>query len=144
MNSTVTTAVLQKSEGLHPAKGLHPGMGLHPAKGSTFVLLEDPATPRTVTKQELTDHLVDTMGLAGKESKRLVELFFNTVRATLAAGEDVKLHGFGNFTLREKRARPGRNPKTGEMVPITARRVVTFRASQKVKEACLAGVEEQG
>ena len=138
MNSTVTTAVLQKSEGLHP------GMGLHPAKGPTFVFLEDPATPRTVTKQELTDHLVDTMGLAGKESKRLVELFFNTIRATLAAGEDVKLHGFGNFTLREKRARPGRNPKTGEMVPITARRVVTFRASQKVKEACLADRQKTG
>ncbi|OYV75062.1 MAG: hypothetical protein B7Z70_11235, partial [Acidithiobacillus ferrivorans] len=73
MSSPVTTAALQKSEGLHPTKG------------STFVLLEDPATPRTVTKQELTDHLVDTMGLTGKESKRLVESFFNTMRATLAA-----------------------------------------------------------
>lgn len=127
MNSPVTTAALQKSEGLHPTKG------------STFVLLEDPATPRTVTKQELTDHLVDTMGLTGKESKRLVESFFNTIRATLAAGEEVKLHGFGNFTLHDKRARPGRNPQTGEVVPITARRVVTFRASHLLKEACLAG-----
>ncbi len=127
MSSPVTTAALQKSEGLHPAKG------------STFVLLEDPATPRTVTKQELTDHLVDTMRLTGKESKRLVESFFNTIRATLAAGEEVKLHGFGNFTLHDKRARPGRNPQTGEVVPITARRVVTFRASHLLKEACLAG-----
>ena len=75
------------------------------------------ATPRTVTKQGLTDHLVDTMGLTGKESKRLVESFFNTMRATLAAGEEVKLHGFGNFTLHDKRARPGRNPQTGEVVP---------------------------
>ena len=117
---------------------------LHPAKGSAFVLLEYPATPRTVTKQGLTDHLVDTMGLTGKESKRLVESFFNTMRATLAAGEEVKLHGFGNFMLREKRTRPGRNPQTGEMIPITARRVVTFRASPLLKEACLAAMEEQG
>ena len=114
--------------------------GLPPAKGSAFVLLEDPATPRTVTKQELTDHLVDTMGLTGKESKRLVESFFNTIRATLAAGEGVKLHGFGNFTLHDKRARPGRNPQTGEVVPIAARRVVTFRASRKIREACFAGM----
>lgn len=97
----------------------------------------------SVTKKDLTDRLVDTMGLTGKESKALVESLFNTICSTLAAGEDVKLSGFGNFTLREKRARPGRNPKTGEVVPIAARRVVTFRASQKVKEACLAGVEEQ-
>ena len=125
MSSTVTDAVLQKS------------VGLHPAKGPSYVL-EDPATPRrTVTKKDLTDHLVDTMGLSGKESKALVELFFNTMRSTLAAGEAVKLAGFGNFTLHDKRARPGRNPRTGEMIPITARRVVTFRASQKVKAACL-------
>ena len=93
----------------------------------------------SVTKKDLTDRLVDTMGLTGKESKALVESLFNTICSTLAAGEDVKLSGFGNFTLREKRARPGRNPKTGEVVPIAARRVVTFRASQKVKAACLAG-----
>ena len=61
----------------------------------------------------------------------------NTTRATLAAGEEVKLHGFGNFTLREKRARPGRNPKTGEMVPIAARRVVTFQASRLLKKHVL-------
>ena len=132
MSSTVTTAALQKSEGLHPTKG------------STFVLLEYPATPRTVTKKDLTDHLVDTMGLSGKESKALVELFFNTMRSTLAAGEAVKLAGFGNFTLHDKRARPGRNPRTGEMVSITARRVVTFRASPLLKEAWLAAMEEQG
>lgn len=128
----MTSATLQKSEGLHTAKG------------SAF-LLEDPATlRRTVTKKDLTDRLVDTLGLTGKESKALVELFFDTICSTLAASEDVKLSGFGNFTLREKRARPGRNPKTGEMVLISARRVVTFRASQKVKAACLAAVEEHG
>lgn len=132
MISPVTTAVLQKSEGLHPAKR------------PTYVL-EDPATPRrTVTKKDLTDHLVDTMGLSGKESKALVELFFNTMRSTLATGEAVKLAGFGNFTLHDKRARPGRNPRTAEMIPITARRVVTFRASPLLKEACLAAMEEQG
>ena len=111
---------------------------------SAFVL-EDPATHhRTVTKKDLTDHLVDTMGLTGKESKALVELFFDTICSTLAAGEAVKLAGFGNFMLREKRERPGRNPKTGEMIPITARRVVTFRASALLKNACLADVDEQG
>lgn len=98
----------------------------------------------TVTKKDLTDRLVDTLGLTGKESKALVESFFDTICGTLAAGEDVKLSGFGNFMLRDKRPRPGRNPKTGEMIPIAARRVVTFRASQKVKEACLAAVEGQG
>ena len=107
-------------------------------------MLENSATPpRTVTKQDLTDHLVDTMGLTGKESKKLVEAFFNTIRATLAAGEDVRLHGFGNFTIREKRERPGRNPQTGEVVPIAARRVVTFRASHLLKEACLVVGEKE-
>ena len=66
-----------------------------------------------------------------------MESFFDTICSTLAAGEEVKLAGFGNFTLRDKRPRPGRNPKTGEVIPIAARRVVTFRASQKVKAACL-------
>ena len=64
--------------------------------------------------------------------------FLNTMRSTLATGEDVKLSGFGNFTLRDKRPRPGRHPKTGEMIPITARRVVTYRASPSLKVACLA------
>lgn len=91
----------------------------------------------TVTKQDLTDLLVETIGLTGKESKALVESFFSTIRCTLVDGEPVKLSGFGNFALRDKRARPGRNPKTGEIVPIAARRVVTFRASPKVKAACL-------
>ncbi|MHB1279857.1 MAG: integration host factor subunit alpha [Acidithiobacillus sp.] len=138
MSFKVTNAALQKSEGLHPAKG------------SAFVLLEDPPTPRrTVTKKDLTDHLVDRLGLSGRESKALVELFFNTMRSALVASEAVKLAGFGNFMLREKRERPGRNPKTGEMIPITARRVVTFRASHLLKDVCLAGgnraaVDEEG
>ena len=127
----MTNVLLQKIERTRSVKMTRP------EKDADF-MLESSATPRrTVTKQELADHLVVTMGLTGKESKKLVESFFNTIRATLIAEEDVKLHGFGNFTLREKRARPGRNPQTGEVVPITARRVVTFRASHLLKEACL-------
>jgi integration host factor subunit alpha len=76
------------------------------------------------------------MGLTAKECAALVNTFFDTIRATLAAGEDVKLSGFGNFTLRKKRARPGRNPKNGATFEIAARRVVTFRASPAVKEMC--------
>jgi len=90
----------------------------------------------SITKLDLTHHLSDTMGLTAKECAALVNTFFDTIRATLAAGEDVKLSGFGNFTLRKKRARPGRNPKNGEPFEIAARRVVTFRASPKVKDRC--------
>ena len=88
----------------------------------------------TITKLDLTRHLSDTMGLTAKECAVLVNALFDTIRTTLASGEDVKLSGFGNFTLHEKRARPGRNPKNGDPFEIKARRVVTFRASQLVKE----------
>ena len=90
----------------------------------------------SITKLDLTHHLSDTMGLTGKESATLINALFDTIRTTLASGEDVKLSGLGNFTLREKRARPGRNPKTKKPVEIKARRVVTFRASQLVREKC--------
>ncbi|ACK80120.1 integration host factor subunit alpha [Acidithiobacillus ferrooxidans] len=90
----------------------------------------------TITKLDLTRHLSDTMGLTAKECAALVNAMFDTIRATLASGEDVKLSGFGNFILHEKRARPGRNPKNGEPFEIKARRVVTFRASQLVRERC--------
>jgi integration host factor subunit alpha len=90
----------------------------------------------TVTKLDLTRHLSDTVGLTVKDCAAVVNAIFDTLRATLAAGEDVKLSGFGNFTLHEKRARPGRNPKNGEPFEIAARRVVTFRASQLIKERC--------
>jgi integration host factor subunit alpha len=90
----------------------------------------------TVTKLDLTRHLSDTVALTVKDCASLVDSFFDTIRTTLAAGEDVKLSGFGNFTLHEKRARPGRNPKTREPVEIKARRVVTFQASRQVKERC--------
>ena len=90
----------------------------------------------SITKQDLTHHLSDTMGLTAKDGAALINAMFDTIRTTLASGEDVKLSGFGKFTLHEKRARPGRNPKTNEPVEIKARRVVTFRASQLVKERC--------
>lgn len=86
-----------------------------------------------LTKADLAEHLFNTLGLNKREAKELVELFFEGIRRSLESGESVKLSGFGNFDLRDKRERPGRNPKTGEEIPITARRVVTFRAGHKLK-----------
>ena len=86
-----------------------------------------------LTKAEIAEALFDQLGLNKREARELVDLFFEELRRALAHGEQVKLSGFGNFQLREKPQRPGRNPKTGEEIPITARRVVTFHASQKLK-----------
>ncbi|AEK59568.1 integration host factor subunit alpha (plasmid) [Acidithiobacillus caldus] len=90
----------------------------------------------TVTKQDITEHLYDVLGFTKGECKGLVEAFFDTIRETLAQGEDVKLSGFGNFTLREKRARPGLNPKTKERTVVSARRVVVFRAGSLLRNHC--------
>lgn len=90
---------------------------------------------KTLTKAELAEMLFDRVGLNKRESKDIVETFFDQIRDALARGQNVKLSGFGNFQVRDKPARPGRNPKTGEVIPIAARRVVTFHASQKLKEA---------
>lgn len=87
----------------------------------------------TLTKAELADLLFEQVGLNKREAKDMVEAFFEEVRTALENGDGVKLSGFGNFELRDKPQRPGRNPKTGEEIPITARRVVTFHASQKLK-----------
>jgi len=87
----------------------------------------------TLTKAELANLLFEKVGLNKREAKDMVETFFEEVRTALENGDSVKLSGFGNFQLREKPQRPGRNPKTGEEMPITARRVVTFHASQKLK-----------
>ena len=87
----------------------------------------------TLTKADLADLLFEKVGLNKREAKDMVESFFEEVRIALEAGEGVKLSGFGNFQWRDKPQRPGRNPKTGEEIPITARRVVTFHASQKLK-----------
>jgi integration host factor subunit alpha len=86
-----------------------------------------------LTKADMAERLFDELGLNKREAKELVELFFEEIRAALENGRQVKLSGFGNFELREKNERPGRNPKTGEEIPITARRVVTFRSGQKLK-----------
>lgn len=87
----------------------------------------------TLTKAELAALLYEKVGLNKREAKEMVEVFFEEVRTALESGDSVKLSGFGNFQLRDKPQRPGRNPKTGEEMPITARRVVTFHASQKLK-----------
>ncbi len=88
----------------------------------------------SLTKADMAERLFDVVGLNKREAKDMVETFFDEVRTCLADNEQVKLSGFGNFDLRDKRQRPGRNPKTGEEVPISARRVVTFRPGQKLKE----------
>jgi integration host factor subunit alpha len=86
-----------------------------------------------LTKAEMAERLFDELGLNKREAKEMVETFFEEIRLALESGEQVKLSGFGNFDLREKQQRPGRNPKTGEEIPISARRVVTFRPGQKLK-----------
>ena len=86
-----------------------------------------------LTKAELAEKLYEDLGLNKREAKELVELFFEEIRQALENNEEVKLSGFGNFELRDKSQRPGRNPKTGEEIPISARRVVTFRPGQKLK-----------
>ena len=87
----------------------------------------------TLTKAELAEMLFERVGLNKREAKDMVETFFDEIRGALERGHSVKLSGFGNFQLRDKPQRPGRNPKTGEEIPISARRVVTFHASQKLK-----------
>lgn len=96
------------------------------------VILASLDTP-TLTKAELAELLFDRLGLNKRESKDMVEAFFEIVHGTLVQGQDVKLSGFGNFNIRRKAPRPGRNPRTGESIPIKARNVVTFHASHKLK-----------
>lgn len=86
-----------------------------------------------LTKAEMAERLFENVGLNKREAKEFVDAFFEVVREALEHGEQVKLSGFGNFDLRQKNQRPGRNPKTGEEIPISARRVVTFRPGQKLK-----------
>ena len=88
----------------------------------------------TVTKMELANVLFDELGLNKREAKEFVELFFEEIRSALENGENVKFSGFGSFSVRDKPQRPGRNPKTGEEIPVSARRVVTYKASQKIKD----------
>ena len=87
----------------------------------------------SLTKADMAESLFNKLGLNKRESRKLVDSYFEELTASLAVGENIRLSGFGNFDLRDKVARPGRNPKTGEEIPITARRVVTFRPGQKLK-----------
>jgi integration host factor subunit alpha len=86
-----------------------------------------------LTKAGMAECLFEELGLNKREAKEIVESFFEEIRLSLESNEQVKISGFGNFDLRDKNERPGRNPKTGEEIPISARRVVTFRPGQKLK-----------
>lgn len=125
MNELNIEAIGERIGHLNPA--------LHDAQPAS---LQD--TP-TLTKAELAELLFEQVGLNKREAKDMVEGFFDVIREALEAGESVKLSGFGNFQLRDKPQRPGRNPKTGEIIPIAARRVVTFHASQKLKSQVETG-----
>jgi integration host factor subunit alpha len=97
----------------------------------------DELSASTLTKAQLAEALFEQIGLSKREAKEMVEAFFDIIAARLVAGEDgdeVKISGFGNFRVRSKNSRPGRNPRTGELVPIAARRVITFHASAKLKQ----------
>ena len=103
-----------------------------PGSATRSVILPSLETP-TLTKADLAELLFDRLGLNKRESKDMVEAFFDIVHGELVSGTDVKLSGFGNFNVRRKAPRPGRNPRTGESIPIKARQVVTFHASHKLK-----------
>lgn len=96
-----------------------------------------------LTKADIAEHLFEKLGINKKDAKDLVEAFFEEIRSALEKGEQVKLSGFGNFDLRDKKERPGRNPKTGEDIPISARRVVTFRPGQKLKTRVEVGTDRK-
>ena len=98
----------------------------------------------TVTKMVLANILFDELGLNKREAKEFVELFFEEIRIALENGDRVKFSGFGSFSIRDKPQRPGRNPRTGEEVSVTARRVVTYKASQKIKDRVAGGVKMLG
>ena len=103
-----------------------------PPRDPARALLPSLETP-TLTKADLAELLFERLGLNKRESKDMVEAFFEIVNGALIGGDDIKLSGFGNFNIRRKAPRPGRNPRTGESIPIKARNVVTFHASHKLK-----------
>ncbi len=105
------------------------------AQPTVFLALAvDSLETSALTKAQLAEMLFEQIGLNKRESKDMVDAFFDVISAELVAGGEVKLSGFGNFQMRVKAPRPGRNPRTGELIPIAARRVVTFHASQKLKD----------
>ncbi len=87
-----------------------------------------------MTKADIVERIYKEAGFTKKEAADLVDLVFNTIKDTLARGEKVKISGFGNFSIRDKAKRVGRNPQTGEAMEISARRVLTFKPSQVLKE----------
>ena len=104
-------------------------MSIEQSEEDKFISIE-----KTITKADLADYLFEKVGLNKREAKEFVDLFFEELRSALISEESIKLTGFGNFDVRKKSERPGRNPKTGQQIPVTARKVVTFHASQKLKE----------
>ena len=106
---------------------------MDPGSNRVLVNVHGRASLGALTKSEMAERLVDEVGFNRREAKEIVEQFFDDIADVLAGNEPVKLSGFGNFTPRDKGERPGRNPKTGETIPIAARRVVTFRAGEILK-----------
>ncbi len=104
----------------------------------SFESLETPA----LTKAQLAELLFEQIGLNKRESKDMIDAFFDLIAESLVSGQDVKISGFGNFQIRTKAARPGRNPRTGELIPIEARRVATFHASHKLKALIQGDADE--
>ena len=110
-------------------------------ESASAMLMVDSLETAALTKAQLAELLFEQIGLNKREAKEMVDAFVEQISQALVSGDDVKLSGFGNFQLRTKAPRPGRNPRTGELIPIDARRVVTFHASQKLKDA-VQGAEE--
>ena len=108
-----------------------------------LALAVDSLETSALTKAQLAEMLFEQIGLNKRESKDMVEAFFELVSASLIEGTDVKISGFGNFQIRVKAPRPGRNPRTGEAIPIGARRVATFHASAKLKEQIQGGMADE-
>jgi integration host factor subunit alpha len=125
------------------ATGFEGNMSTEQSTPSRPVAVPTLQTP-TLTKAELAELLFERLGLNKRESKDMVEAFFELVHQTLVEGTDVKLSGFGNFNIRRKAPRPGRNPRTGEAIPIKARHVVTFHASQKLKSIVQGDTPAEG
>jgi integration host factor subunit alpha len=107
---------------------------LEPQKGAVMEFSVESLETPALTKAQLSDLLFEQIGLNKRESKDMIDAFFDLIASSLVDGTDVKISGFGNFQIRTKAPRPGRNPRTGEASPIQARRVVTFHASHKLKE----------
>jgi integration host factor subunit alpha len=114
-----------------------------PAVEARRVMLPSLETP-TLTKAELAELLFERLGLNKRESRDMVEAFFDIIHAALVSGDDIKLSSFGNFNIRRKAPRPGRNPRTGEAIPIKARNVVTFHASHKLKSVVQGDATVEG